>query len=143
MSKAGVVYNLTTEEINGLVQVSQDADLLLNFNSAIQGLIQITPDHPVLSEQLKWRVSGGSLLQKATVTISVDKTTFAADGVEEVLVTLSGLVADVVLDLGGGLTGSVTVADPTHIITSDVRMLFSLQIIDNLHWSEQIIIEAT
>lgn len=91
--------------------------------------------------ELYMRVVGGVLTAKAGVTISADKTTIVADGVDAATLTFAGLTASVVVRLAGqNLT--VTQADPHLIITSDLPRDFVVKILDDLHYSNRIIVRA-
>jgi len=59
--RAGVVYNLDDEEIWGIIQVSWDPDLELNYDPERHGLIEIQLDHHIFRAQEKWRVNKGKL----------------------------------------------------------------------------------
>ncbi len=70
MKKAGVIYNLTTREIDGLVKVPA-GDLLDNYTPATQGLIEVALNHPIFSEQEWWFVNTlGQLERKTSVPVT-------------------------------------------------------------------------
>jgi hypothetical protein len=76
------------------------------------------------------------------VRIATDKLTFRPDGVDRVVLTFSGLVASAVADLGGGRTAQVSPADVTVRLTSDVPRRFVVMVVDALHWSRPLRVEA-
>ena len=83
-----------------------------------------------------------SIAQRARLRISVDRPTFASDGTEEATITIAGLVAPATVELGAGLTAEVSPADPVVRITSDVPRKFSIRVLDGLHWSAPVVLEA-
>jgi hypothetical protein len=82
------------------------------------------------------------IAQRARVRIATDKLTFRPDGVDRVVLTFSGLVASAVADLGGGRTAQVSPADVTVRLTSDVPRRFVVMVVDALHWSRPLRVEA-
>ena len=65
MGKAGVVYRLSDGQIEGLVRVSEDADLEhYPENRTTHGLIEVEVDHPIFYEQAKWEIRSGELILK-------------------------------------------------------------------------------
>lgn len=142
MPKSGVRYRTVDQAILGIVLVSRDADLMLNFDPATEGMIEVPGNHGILSAQLQWRIIDGVLEQKSIVTITASKVAFLANGVDSVALTLIGLVAPAILSLGGGLTVGVSPADANVTITSDLPRLFVAELIDNLHWSALVSVEA-
>lgn len=74
MARISVKYNLETGQILEVVEVSIDSDLELNIDYG-QGMIEISPNHPVLSEQKNWYIElapdrfGGLLKRKSQVEI--------------------------------------------------------------------------
>ena len=145
MSKAGVVFDLATEEIKWLVRVSKDSDLALNFDPTTQGLIELLPDHSIFSEQFKWRIeiiAGQARLEQTDrVIITPDRFSFNADGIDEVTIQFQFVAPSATINLGGGLTAPVP-PDGTLILTSDVPRVFVVQVQDRFHWSRPVRIEA-
>lgn len=82
------------------------------------------------------------LRQRIRLRLTVDKPMFQADGLDEAVVTVTGLIADATATLGDGLSVLVPVADPAIHITSDVPRVFMIQILDAQHWSRPLRIEA-
>jgi hypothetical protein len=76
------------------------------------------------------------------VRIATDKFTFRPDGLDRVVITFSGLVAPAAADLGEGRTIAVSPADFTVRLTSDVPRKFTVRIVDALHWSRPLLVEA-
>lgn len=85
------------------------------------------------------------LAQRARVGIAVQNATFAADGVAQAVLTFTGLVAAtevIVTGPSGELKATVSPADPVLGLTSDVPSLFSVRVLDAVHWSRPVEIEA-
>ena len=144
MAKGVVIYDLATDEMLSVHQVSNDANVaIFPVKPATEGAIVVPITHSVVTEQRRWRIVAGVLVQKTTVTLMANKATIAADGADEATLDFVGLVASATVSFGLGLTRTVTVADPQIILTSDVAQLFELQIIeDALHWSNVVGVEA-
>lgn len=145
MSKIRVKYRLADGALLGAIQVSNDADLALNYDSGSEGLIEVPEGHDSLHQQMRWRIwriDAGLLVQKVTVTITPDRSTFPADGIAESRLTLGGLVGPGTLQLGNGLSVPVSPGDSVVILTSDVRRRFVAELVDDLHWSEPVAVEA-
>lgn len=65
MGKAGVLYRLSDGQINGIIRVSEDADLAhYPENHDTHGLIEVSVEHPIFYEQAKWEIHGGQLVKK-------------------------------------------------------------------------------
>ncbi len=143
MAKGVVIYDLATKELLSVHQVSNDAHVsVFPAQPATEGAIVVPITHSVVTEQARWRIQAGALVQKATVVITPNKTAITADGVDEATLDFVGLVADATVSFGLGLLRTVTVADPQIILTSDVPQVFEIQMADALHWSNPVLVEA-
>ena len=61
--RAGVRYNKTMREILGLYKV-RNMDLASNFDPATEGMIEVSPNHPIFGEQEWWFVNTDEELER-------------------------------------------------------------------------------
>ena len=139
-----LIYENSSKEILGVFRLSSRAASLYPKDPVNQTKIDLTPAHPIIHEQLKWKVNdaGDNVEQKEVVIISVDKPNILADGIDEAAISLSGLVAPALVSFGNGLSQTVTPADPVIQLTSDVPRQFVVEINDMLHFSEPVFVET-
>ena len=71
MAKTVVLYRLDTHELDGLISVSNDADVeIQQYDPKTHAMIEIDPNHPVIGEQHAWRVTDGKLVRKSASEIA-------------------------------------------------------------------------
>lgn len=144
MSRAWLIFDLATKNILGLHSSSnEETSDLYPENPSTQGKIELSLDHPIFGEQLKWRVVDGPAVQlKTEVVVSSNKGQILADGVDEATISFVGLTAPVQVELGDNIMTVVNNNDPELVITSDVPKTFEISIVDDLHYAEPITVEA-
>ena len=142
MAKEFVIYKLSTGEILNLHKASDASTELYPINPSSEGRVDLPFDHVVFNEQHKWRIVGGAIVLKEEVTVVSNKSQIIANGVDESIITFSGLLEDVKVTLGDELRIDVLTSDPILIVTSDVPRQFEISVSDMLHWSNFIIVEA-
>lgn len=133
-----------TYDTNGVILgryiLAKDADAEL-YSNRIEVGDGMTEEQFDNQPELYMRAVDGALIAKASVTITADKTTITADGIDAATLTFAGLTASIVVRLAGqDLT--ITQADPHLIITSDVPYQFIVKIFDDLHYSNTITVRA-
>ncbi len=141
MAKTAVIYRLADDALLGIVSLARDSDLPLNYDPDTAGCIEIPADHPIRAAQARWRVAGGALVEKATVTLTADHPQFPADGASECRITAAGLVAQATV-LVNGQAVPLAPADPVLILTSDSPARFRVEVKDPLHWAAPLTVEA-
>ena len=68
MGKTGILYDPTTSEIQGIIQVSVNSDLKDNKQDG-QEMIEIKDKHSILNEQKNWYIKNGKLERKPQTQI--------------------------------------------------------------------------
>ena len=139
-----LIYENASKEILGIFRLSPQSATLYPRDPVNQTKIDLISTHPIIHEQLRWKVNsiGDDVDQKAVVSISVDKTSIVADGVDEALLSFSGLTAPINVSFGDGLTHIVIPTDPNVQLTSDVPRRFVVGIDDKLHFADPVVVEA-
>ena len=68
------LYRLDTNELDGILSVSNDEDMALQpYDPATHTLVLIDPDHPVVGEQHAWRMKQGVLERKSEAEIALSE----------------------------------------------------------------------
>ena len=74
MAKTVVLYRLDTHELDGLISVSNDADVeIQQYDPKTHAMIEIDPNHPVIGEQHAWRMKQGVLERKSEAEIALSE----------------------------------------------------------------------
>ncbi|KKK97366.1 hypothetical protein LCGC14_2653470 [marine sediment metagenome] len=99
-------------------------------NSQPAGLswLKVGNDHPAIGAMLDWRIVGGQGQLKDLVTISVTKPQIVADGLDEFLVTFSGILSSMKIIINRRDELVVEAVDPQITITSDIPMTFVFEV---------------
>ena len=144
MPSTFLIYN-PLDPVGNVLEIKRTAKDQLEPNHKPTGMswLKVPNDHPAAFDMLKWVVTLGIPTFKQIVGKVVSKSSFVADGLDESVLTFSGMVGDMAISLGNGLTRMITLADAELTITSDVPRIFEIMPGElDLHTFEPFIVEA-
>lgn len=111
------------------------------------GYLLLTDDHPAVALTTtvileRWAVVADVLTEKVVLEITAAPTPFAADGLEECLITVDPFVECTLLVNGAPM--ALTTGDATLGLTSDVPATFMLALQPMVtHWAAPLTVEAS
>jgi len=136
-----VHYELATEKIIGIHHTTGIASAdQYPIDKTKHGMIVIRPDHPILAEQLRWRVKTGQLVRKAVVRVKASANILRA-GSEQAELAFKGLLSPATVVLGTEGKAQVSPANPKILFGSSTKGVFEICLADEKHWCEPVYLE--
>lgn len=133
-----VQYDPTTGRVIQRVQVTKDSDAAL-YENAVRVPKNIFDSEP--ERTMTVYAPTETPQEKAKVTLTPNKTEFNANGSDVATITLSGMVQNGKLKVGGDIV-DIDFADPTFELTSNVPRAFRIDMADDAHYSDAIKLKA-
>jgi hypothetical protein len=139
-----IIYS-PTGQITRVVDTMLEEDLDIQPLGEQEQLLRVTEATvPLLQQADRYRIIDGQLASKQQVTLEADRLTFAADGLEEVAITVVGLTdTPCTVQING--TRLVTPEDGILVLTSDEPRRFVVQVPPDevAYWAAPLTLVAT
>lgn len=110
--------------------------------TAGQVAIPIDTNHPAYFDYLRYRYDGTNIVEKTHVTFTQVNSVITANGADQSVITFNGINGSATLHRSWNVPIEMNESDPVLEFSTNVPGVYTGQILDAYHYSDEFVIEA-